>query len=153
MATINKVILLGNVGREPEILMFDVIKKATFSLATSDYKLQSDEKNINTQWHTIVCWRNLADVVENFVHKGTQLLIEGKISYKKWTDKQGCTHTETEIIASNIQLITPNSQRKLPKEQTLSDILLTEEYRKSPNMSVFLNNNEEHFSSFNDLPL
>ncbi len=101
--SVNLAILVGNVGQNPDIKVFDGgTKKATFSLATSEkYKDRNGEVHENTQWHNIVCWRATADVVERFVKKGTQVYIQGKITTRSWEDQR----YTTEIEVANLQLL------------------------------------------------
>lgn len=105
--SVNKVILLGHVGQNPDIKVFDGgTKKASFSLATSEkYKDRNGESHENTVWHNIVCWRSAADIAERFVQKGTQLYIEGKITTRSWEDQSGQKRYTTEIEVSNLQLL------------------------------------------------
>jgi single-strand DNA-binding protein len=105
--SVNRVILIGNVGRNPEIKTFDSgAKTATFTLATTErYKDKSGEDKEQTEWHNIVCWRGLADVVEKYVKTGTQLYIEGKIKSRSYSDKEGNTKYITEIMADSLQML------------------------------------------------
>lgn len=105
--SVNLAILVGNVGQNPDIKVFDGgIKKATFSLATSEkYKDRNGEVHENTEWHNIVCWRATADVVERFVKKGTQVYIQGKITTRSWEDQNGQKRYTTEIEVANLQLL------------------------------------------------
>ena len=80
MVGVNKVILIGNLGRDPEVVSFDSVKKATFSLATTEvHKAKDGSKVEETEWHNIVCWRGLAEIAERFLKKGMQIYVEGKI--------------------------------------------------------------------------
>jgi single-strand DNA-binding protein len=100
---INKVQLIGNVGKDPEVRTTATNKKvAKFSLATSEKR--KDAEAI-TSWHSIVVWDKLAEIVEKYVKKGMMLYIDGKINYGKYDDKDGNTHYYTEIIANNIQML------------------------------------------------
>ena len=105
--SVNLAILVGNVGKDPEIKVFDGgTKKATFTLATSEkYKDRNGEVHENTEWHNIVCWRATADVVERFVKKGTQVYIQGKITTRSWDDQNGQKRFTTEIEVANLQLL------------------------------------------------
>lgn len=105
--SVNLAILVGNVGQNPDIKVFDGgTKKATFSLATSEkYKDRNGEVHENTEWHNIVCWRATADVVERFVKKGTQVYIQGKITTRSWEDQNGQKRYTTEIEVANLQLL------------------------------------------------
>ncbi len=108
--SLNKVMLIGNVGRDPEVRYLDGnlgnAKVATFTLATTErYRDRNGETRENTEWHNIVAWRNNADVAERFVKKGTQLFIEGRIRTRSWDDQNGNKRYTTEIIADNLQLL------------------------------------------------
>ena len=108
--SLNKVMLIGNVGRDPEVRYLDGnsgnAKVATFTLATTErYRDRNGETRENTEWHNIVAWRGNADVCERFVKKGTQLFIEGRIRTRSWDDQTGNKRYTTEIIADNLQLL------------------------------------------------
>ena len=110
--SLNKVMLIGNVGQEPTIRYLDqnspqgATKVASFTLATTErYRDRGGEIRENTEWHNIVAWRNNADVVERFVHKGTQLYIEGKLRTRSWTDQTGNKRYTTEINTDTLQLL------------------------------------------------
>ena len=104
--SVNKVILVGNVGRDPEIRHLDKgVAVARFSLATTaNYTSKTGEKVSNTEWHNIVAWRGLAEVVEKYVKKGSQLYIEGRLRTRDY-DKDGVKHYATEINADTMQLL------------------------------------------------
>ena len=107
---INKVILIGNVGQDPEIRytgdVNNVTKVATFRVATTErYRDRSGNLQEHTEWHSIVVWRNTADVVENYVKKGTQVYIEGRLRSRSWDDQNGNKRYVTEIVADTLQLL------------------------------------------------
>ena len=105
---INKVILLGRVGNDPEIKKFDNGQVANFSLATSERGYTTkDGKDVpeRTEWHRIVVWGGLSKVVENYIKKGSQLYIEGKLQTRSWDGKDGAKIYVTEIFADNIQML------------------------------------------------
>jgi len=104
---VNKVILVGNVGKDPEIRHLEGgTPVANFSLATSEtYTNRNGEKVTQTEWHNIVVWRGLAEVVEKYVKKGAQLFIEGKIRTRSWDDKDGNKRYTTEIVADTLQML------------------------------------------------
>ena len=111
---LNKVMLIGNVGNDPEIRYLDSnpqspqgnAKVASFRLATTErYRDRNGETRENTEWHSIVAWRSNADLVEKFVHKGSQIFIEGKLRTRQWTDQTGNKRFTTEVQADNIQLL------------------------------------------------
>ena len=107
--SLNKAMLIGNVGRDPEVRYLEGnngAKVATFTLATTErYRDRNGETRENTEWHNIVAWRNTADVVERFVKKGTQVYIEGRIRTRSWDDQSGNKRYTTEIIADTLQLL------------------------------------------------
>ena len=108
--SLNKAMLIGNVGRDPEVRYLDgssgQAKVATFTVATTErYRDRNGETRENTEWHNIVAWRSTADVVERFVKKGTQVYIEGRIRTRSWDDQNGNKRYTTEIIADNLQLL------------------------------------------------
>ena len=105
--SINKVILIGHVGKDPDVRYLDNgVVKCTFSLATSEnYKNKAGEKVTNTEWHNIVIWRDLAKIAETYVKKGMQLYLEGKISTRSYQDKDGVQRRITEITADSFQML------------------------------------------------
>ena len=110
---LNKVMLIGNVGRDPEVRYLDGgaqgganAKVASFTLATSErFRDRSGETRENTEWHNIVAWRNLADLAERFIRKGTQIYVEGRLRTRSWTDQTGAKKFTTEVVCDNIQLL------------------------------------------------
>jgi single-strand DNA-binding protein len=105
--SINKVILVGNVGKDPVVRYFDKgVAKATFPLATSEsYTNQQGETITSTEWHNIVLWRALAEVAEKTVKKGAQIYIVGKIKTRSYVDKDGVNKYITEILADTLLLL------------------------------------------------
>ena len=99
--------LIGNVGRDPEVRYLEGnVKVATFTLATSErFKDRSGELRENTEWHNIVAWRANADVAERFIHKGTQIYVEGRLRTRSYQDQSGVKKYTTEIQADTIQLL------------------------------------------------
>ncbi|MDL2311721.1 single-stranded DNA-binding protein [Bacteroidales bacterium OttesenSCG-928-B11] len=106
MAGVNKVILIGNLGKDPEIRTFETgAKKASFSLATTEaYKDRDGNRVETTEWHNIVCWRNLADIAEKYLTKGKQIYVEGKLRNRSWEDN-GVKKYITEIEASTFTML------------------------------------------------
>lgn len=104
---VNKVILIGNVGAEPEVRYLDGgVAVANLRLATTErYKNKNGENIDQTEWHTIVLWRGLAEIVEKYVHKGMRLYIEGRIRTRSWDDQNGAKRYTTEIYADNMQML------------------------------------------------
>lgn len=107
MASVNKVILLGRLGKDPELKYTQGgTPVANFSLATDEtWKDQSGEKQQRTEWHNIVAWKKLAEICGQYAKKGQQIYIEGKIQTRKWEDKDGNTRYTTEVVVSNLVLI------------------------------------------------
>jgi single-strand DNA-binding protein len=119
---INKVILIGNVGQDPEIRYTGDVnngtKVATFRVATTErYRDRSGNLQEHTEWHSIVVWRNTADVVEKYVKKGTQVYIEGRLRSRSWDDQNGNKRYVTEIVADTLQLLgrRPEGQQQAPQ--------------------------------------
>ncbi|MFN3315855.1 MAG: single-stranded DNA-binding protein [Raineya sp.] len=105
MAGVNKVILVGNVGKDPDIISFDNSKKATFSLATSEkYKDREGKPVEKTEWHNIVFWGPVVDVIEKYVKKGKQVYVEGKLASRSY-EKDGQTRYITEVVGQNLTLL------------------------------------------------
>ena len=105
--SVNKVILVGNVGKDPGIRHLDSgVAVATFSLATSEtYTAKNGERVTSTEWHNIVLWRGLADVAEKYVKKGMQLYIEGRIRSRSYDDKDGVKRYITEINGNAMRML------------------------------------------------
>jgi single-strand DNA-binding protein len=114
--SVNKVILVGNVGRDPEMKYFDNdVAKANFSLATSERGYTTSggtQVPERTEWHNIVCWRGLAQVAEKFVKKGTLVYVEGKIRSRSYDDQNGVKRYITEVVADNLELLGRRGDRK-----------------------------------------
>lgn len=128
--SVNRALILGNCGKDPEVRVVGENKVASFSVATTEkYKdSKTGEWKENTEWHNIVCWRNTAELAEKYIKKGTQLFIEGKLRTRSW-DKDGEKRYVTEIVADSIQLLgkkegsdspapAPTQQRKPLCQQT-----------------------------------
>lgn len=111
--SLNKVMLIGNVGREPEVRYIDTgVATATLSLATTTpgYTLPSGvQVPERTEWHRVLLWRRLAEIVERYVHKGDKLYIEGSLRTRNYTDKTGKTRYVTEVWAENMEMLTPRN--------------------------------------------
>ena len=103
----NKVFILGNAGRDPEVRHLDggqVV--ANFSVATTEYYTdRNNNKQERVEWHNIVCWRKLAEFAEKYIRKGSQIFVEGKIRSRKYTDQNGVERTVYEIFADSVQLL------------------------------------------------
>jgi single-strand DNA-binding protein len=100
----NKVQLIGNLGNDPEIITLDGGKKlAKFSLATNEYYKDADgQKQTKTDWHNLVAWNKTAEIIENYVTKGKEIAIEGKLINRSWDDKEGNKRYITEVVVSEV---------------------------------------------------
>ena len=138
MAGVNKVILIGNLGADPEVKYLDSgVAVANFSLATTEsYKNKEGERVSQTEWHNIVLWRGLAEVAEKYLKKGNSVYIEGKIRNRNWEDKDGNTRYTTEILADNMTMLgkkdagssetsestTTTTEESIPQEEKGDDL-------------------------------
>jgi single-strand DNA-binding protein len=122
--SINKVILVGNVGKDPVVRYFDKgVAKATFPLATSEsYTNQQGEMITTTEWHNIVLWRALAEVAEKTIKKGSQVYIVGKIKTRSYVDKDGNNKYITEILADTLLLLEKKQTQPSTSAVSSSDI-------------------------------
>lgn len=135
MAGVNKAILLGNLGKDPEIRRLDDGRAvANFSIATSEsYKNKAGERVTNTEWHNIVLWSPLAEIAESYLKKGSQVYIEGKISNRSYEDKDGVKKYISEVVGRDITLLgrapdsagqnQTNETNEAKKEDTVEDDL------------------------------
>ena len=116
MASLNKVMLIGNLGRDPEIRFTpDGTQVASFSLATTDFWTDKNgARQQSTEWHNIVAWTRLADLSKRFLAKGKQVYVEGRIRTREWTDRDGNKRRTTEIIASNMVLLGSRAESTEP---------------------------------------
>lgn len=107
MAGVNKVILLGNLGKDPEVRHLESGRAvANFSLATSEvYKNKNGEKVTTTEWHNIVMWSPLAEIAEKYLKKGNQVYLDGKIQTRTYDDKDGNRKYITEIVVQNLNML------------------------------------------------
>ena len=107
--TLNKVMLIGNVGKDPDVNFTPSgVKVAQFRMATSEtWKDKDGAIQEHTDWHTVVAWRGLADIVERLIHRGSRIYVEGKIQTRTYDDKEGQKRYVTEIVADNILLLDP----------------------------------------------
>ena len=106
--SVNKVILIGNLGKDPEIRRLENgAVLASFSIATSESYVdkQSGDKKEITDWHDIVLWRGLAEVAEKYLVKGTKIYVEGKLKKRSWQDKEGITRYSTEVVGDEMTIL------------------------------------------------
>lgn len=106
MSSINKVILIGRLGKDPEVRNLDNGNSvANFTVATSEsYKDKSGERKETTEWHNVVLWGKVAEIAQQYLHKGDQVYIEGKLTTRKW-EKDGQTRYITEVVGNNLTML------------------------------------------------
>lgn len=107
MAGVNKVILVGNLGKDPEVRHLENgAAVANFSIATTEsYKDKNGNRQDQTEWHNIVLWRGLAQIAEKYLRKGSQIYVEGKLRTRSWQDKDGNTRYTTEVVGDNMTML------------------------------------------------
>ena len=131
MIGVNKVILVGNVGKAPDVVTFPSdggtpVKKASFPLATTEKRRNRDNETVEiTEWHNVVCWRGLADVAERILTKSAQVYVEGRLQSRSWEDKDGNKRHVTEVVADNLLLLSnrQKSDEAANRSNPLMDIL------------------------------
>jgi len=113
MRGLNKVIIIGHVGKDPEIRYTQSgTAVANFSVATSEsWKNKTGENQERTEWHNIIAWEGLAKVCDQYLRKGRQVYVEGKIQTRKWKDNRGNDRRSTEIVANNIIMLGPKEEQ------------------------------------------
>ena len=134
MRGINKVMLIGNLGKDPDMQFLEGnIAVAKFSLATTEtFKDKSGKLIAQTEWHTVVLWRGLAELAQKYLHKGSQVYIEGRLKTRSWEDKEGNKKFATEIVGDNLIMLDKRSDGtvvSLPAEgmEDLGDDIPTDE--------------------------
>lgn len=126
---VNKVILIGNLGRDPEVRYLEGnIAVAKFSIATNEsYKDKKGDWQTVTEWHDVVAWRSLAERAEKQLKKGSQVFIEGKLTHRKYQDKEGIDRYVTEVVANSFKILDRRDSRpggqdeEIPSEDSFSD--------------------------------
>lgn len=120
---LNKIMLIGNLGRDPEMNYTPSGTAVTkFSLAVSrNSKSSTGERQEETEWFNIVAWQQLAETCNTYLRKGMKVYIEGRLSQRKYTDRDGNQRTAVEVIANNMEMLTPKSQQSAPTDQFLGD--------------------------------
>lgn len=117
---VNKVILIGNVGKDPEIHQMQnggSVVNVTLATSESWKDKHTGERKEATEWHRVVFFRKLADIVAEYVTKGTQIYVEGKLKTRKWQDQNGQDRYTTEIVADNMQMLGSKGEAKAAKPQ------------------------------------
>jgi len=124
MSGVNKVILIGNLGTDPEVRTLESgAKVANFNIATNEvYKDKNGDKQERTEWHRIVMWRGLAEIAEKYLKKGNKIFLEGRLRTRQWEDKDGVTKYTTEVYGDNMLMLGgkgqdgPQGQSQQPNE-------------------------------------
>ncbi len=143
--SVNKVILIGNLGRDPEVRRLEngaIV--ASFPIATSETYTDrtTGERKDNTDWHNIVVWRGLAEVVEKYVRKGQKIYVEGKLKTRSWTDQSGATRYTTEVVADELTILTPRNDQERPVNPTTPPYPTEEPQNPSP-MNLDIDPNDD----------
>jgi single-strand DNA-binding protein len=127
MAGVNKVILLGNLGKDPEVRVFDSgAKKASFTLATSEaYIDKAGQRQDRVEWHNVIFWGKIAEVIEKYLKKGSQVYIEGRIASRSYDDKDGIKRYITEIEGQTMTMVgsrpsSSNEEQGIDQKQDIS---------------------------------
>ncbi len=123
MGGVNKVILVGNLGKDPELKYLEGnIARANFSMATSEFhKDKNGNKIEQTEWHNIVLWRSMAESAEKILKKGTQIYLEGKIQTRQWIDKDGNKRSVTEIVGESFLVLQKKENSPNQNSSNLND--------------------------------
>lgn len=120
---VNKVIVLGNVGRDPEVRPVGETKVANFSLATTDRRFKDKTTGKpKTEWHNIVAWGKLADIIGQYVTKGDALYLEGRIQTRSWEDDSGTKKYMTEIVADQMEMLGGNKDKPKPQAEAVGEV-------------------------------
>lgn len=134
--TVNKVILIGNLGKDPEVRKLENgTSVASFSIATSEVYVDktSGVKKEITDWHDIVVWRGLADVADKYIKKGYKVYVEGKLKKRSWQDKEGLTRYTTEVVADVLNILSrPEGTERASEGQSQVSPYSSEETPQSP---------------------
>lgn len=124
LSGVNKVILIGNLGKDPDIRYLDNgVAVANMSIATTEnYKNKKGDRVSHTEWHEIVLWRGLAEIAEKYLKKGSSVYIEGKIRTNKWVDKEGVTRNKVEIMADKMNMLSKSINNEDVSDNSLDDL-------------------------------
>lgn len=123
MRGVNRVMLIGNLGKDPDIQYLEGnIAVAKFPLATTEtFKDRTGRLNSQTEWHTVVLWRGLAELAQKYLHKGSLVYIEGRLKSRNWEDKDGVRKSATEVVGDNLIMLDKRTDLHMPGANT--DIL------------------------------
>lgn len=116
MRGVNRVVLIGNLGKDPDVQHLEGnIAVAKFPLATTEtYKDRTGKLVSQTEWHTVVLWRGLADLAQKYLHKGSLIYVEGRLRTRSWDDKEGHKKFATEVVADNLIMLDKRSDGSGP---------------------------------------
>ena len=107
---LNKAMLIGNLGKDPEFaITMEGISVSRFSLAVNRFSKKGDERIKETEWFNIVAWRQLAEICEKYLHKGSKVYIEGRVTQRKYTDKNGLERMSVDVTITDMEMLTPKS--------------------------------------------
>jgi len=150
MAGINKVILVGHLGMDPEVRTTESgVKVTRLRLATTEaYKDKSGERKEITEWHTVICWRNLADIAEKYLLKGKLIYVEGKLRTRSWEDNAGAKRYATEVVADNFIMLGAKSDGSIAPMPTAEPVATpvqttTEKVENGNELPPFLTQEED----------
>lgn len=143
MASVNKVILVGHLGKDPEVRYLEGnVSVASFPLATSEFYNKDGKKVEQTEWHNIVLWRSLADLAVKYLKKGKLVYIEGKLRTRTYEDKEGIRRYTTEIVVESFNLLGRRSDFEPQNQQKSAD--QTEEQQSQEDKVDFKENDEDN---------
>lgn len=155
MASVNKVILIGNIGRDPELRVLEGnISRVNFTLATNEtYKDKNGNRIDHTEWHNIVLWRSLAESAHRLLKKGMQIYLEGKIQTRQWIDKEGNKRISYDIVGETFSILgkrdnLPKNENKTTVENATVNVAATSD--EFSTLGAF--SAENHGSSSENLP-
>ncbi len=119
MGSVNKAIIIGNAGKDPETKYTEAgVAVCTLALATKhSWKEKDGQRQEKTEWHRVVFWSKLAEIVDKYVKKGSQVYIEGRIETRKWTDKNGVERYTTEIVADQMQMLSGRPKAEIDNDE------------------------------------
>ena len=152
--SVNKIILVGNVGKDPETRYLEGgTAVCSFPLATSEtYRNRDGERITTTEWHNVVLWRGLAEVAEKYVKKGSQLYIEGRIRTRSWDDRDGNKRYTTEIVGDNMQMLGKRSDESGLQQEPSPGELNTRDTQGSKTQENDFNDLGDETGESDDLP-
>ncbi len=159
MSGVNKVILVGRLGADPELRSTPSgTQMCTLSVATSETWVKDGKREEKTEWHRVVLWSRQAELAQKYLKKGRMVYIEGKLQTRSWQDQQGQKRYTTEIVANNLQFIDggnntmarDNNESMMPMEETNSQ---SDSYYSSPNAGNYESSNRNSDSYHNSRPI